>query len=255
MKEFFILFLLVLSHHGSICQDTSPQKAGDFTGFKSKFSPFFSSLKNHQFSETKTLKRLFHKAHRKILKNYLAYSTVEDVFNNGNYDCLSGTYFFSLALDELKIKYRVIETNYHIFIVAQSDRGEVLLESTDRFGGFVRTQKIIHKKLSSYRERNSGSPQLYLTGISLFHELLPNQLPGLLYFNKAVDAFHKNDLTACCLYLESAWKIYDNQRIEEFTPILVRSILHSNLDEKQKINLTGILKAHQQQTIHPLASR
>src|SRR5258706_1507870 len=224
---------------------------------QSKFSAFTSSLSNKsQVSETKTIRHLFNKAHRLFLKKYQAYTSLEDIFESGNYDCLSGTYFFSLALDRLGIKYHIIETNYHIFIIADSNTVEVLLESTDRYNGFVTGKKAIAEKISGYKE-NTGksSDHLYLSHLNIFHELLPNQLPGLLYFNQAVDAFHKNDLTACCQQLENAWKIYDNPRIEEFANILIRSISLSSLDENQKENLIATLKAHQGRSFHSLASR
>ncbi len=258
---FFVLILGLSTE--AISQDVALQKTVNqlinlnSADPHSKFPVFISSLSNTaQASETKTLRRLFNKAHRLFLKKYEAYTSLEDIFQSGNYDCLSGTYFFSLALDRLGIEYHIIETNYHIFIIADPDNGEVLLESTDRYNGFVTGKKAIAEKISGYREHLSkSSDHLYLSHLNIFHELLPNQLPGLLYFNQAVDAFHKNDLTACCKQLENAWKIYDNPRIEEFANILIRSISVSGLDETQKENLIAVLKSHQERSVHSLASR
>jgi len=79
------------------------------------------------------------------------------------------------------------------------------------------------------------------------------QLSGLLYFNLSVESFHRNDLVASCEYLQNAWKIYDNPRIEEFKPILIRSVLKSALSEKQKDNLTALLGSHVHQNLTALA--
>jgi hypothetical protein len=209
-------------------------------------SSLTTPLAKKHLSEVKLARSLFHKAHRKFLRNYEAYATVNDAFGKGNYDCLSGTYILSQALTNLNIRHRIIETNYHVFLIAETNRGEVLLESTDRYGGFVTDPKMIEEKINNYRTNRSGrlDGQLYLSHIKIYHEILPVQLSGLVYFNLAVQSYHKNELTASCQYLQSAWKIYDNPRIDEFSPILSRSVMKSDLDEDQKARLTGLLKSH-----------
>jgi hypothetical protein len=251
-----LLFVFPISGSG---QETSSKSdlTHIYNSDQKKFSSFISSFELRKTgSDIGVLKSLFHKSHRQFLKKYKPYSQLKDIFQDGTFDCLSGTYFLSLALDHLGIKYRVIETNYHIFLIAQAKHKEVLLESTDRYFGFITNAKAIEDRIASYRQKELVAPnQLYLSGLQMLHELLPNQLPGLLYFNEAVEAFHKNDLVSCCKYLEEAWKIYDNPRIEGFTPILIHAIATSRLDEIQKEKLVGILSDHQLQAMHSLASR
>ncbi|HEV8512468.1 MAG TPA: hypothetical protein VGQ59_04300 [Cyclobacteriaceae bacterium] len=217
--------------------------------YLNKISSFTKSLNKKKTSEIKLAKSLFNKAHRNFLKSYHAYATVNDVFEKGNYDCLSGTYFLSRALTNLGIRHRIIETNYHIFLIAETDQGEVLMESTDRYQGFVIDKEKIEERIENYRTNRTDNGQLYLSHIKIYHEILPVQLSGLLYFNLAVESFHRNDLIASCQYLQNAWKIYDNPRIEEFKPILARSILNSGLSEKQKDNLTELLRSHAHQNL------
>jgi hypothetical protein len=223
--------------------------------FNDSFSPLISSLKDKKKSDFKLVKKLFNEAHKNYLKNYVAYSQLGDIFKQGNYDCLSGTYFLARVLKELKIPFKIFETNYHIFLTVQTERGEVLLESTDRINGLVRDQKTINDKIIIYQQTRSSNKELYLSKIRIFHELHSDQLPGLLYFNQAVEAFNQNDLRNCCLYLEQAWKIYDNQRIEVFAPILLHSIETSKMDMPLKEKLIGLIQAHQQSSLHTIASR
>jgi len=222
-----------------------------------RFSSFISSLKATKKSDLKLVRVLFNKAHRDYLKNYVAYSQVDDIFNKGNYDCLSGTYFFAHALEELNIPYKIYETNYHIFLKVQTDKCEVLLETTDRFNGLVQNKKAIDERIALYKETRSvhENSELYLSGIKIFHELQSQQLPGLLYYNRAIVAFNKNDLSSCCSYLEKAWKIYDNQRIEIFTPILLHAIAHSQMEKADKEKLIQIIQAHRQSSLHTIAFR
>jgi hypothetical protein len=247
---FFII--LVFSRQGNGQQLISAELSQHYLN---KISNFTRTLTKKNSSEINLAKSLFNKAHRNFLKNYHAYATVSDVFEKGNYDCLSGTYFLSNALTNLGIRHRIIETNYHIFLIAETAQGDVLMESTDRYQGFVTDREKIEQRLENYRTNRTDkvSSQLYLSHIKIYHEILPVQLSGLLYFNLAIDSFHRNDFVASCEYLQNAWKIYDNPRIEEFTPILTRSILKSQLSEKQKDNLTEILKSHVHQNLTALA--
>jgi hypothetical protein len=244
----FILFLILGFTKGNGQELASTELS---PACLNKISSFTNSLSKKNTSEIKLAKSLFNKAHRNFLKSYHAYATVNDVFEKGNYDCLSGTYFLSKALTNLGVKHRIIETNYHIFLIAETDHGDVLMESTDRYEGFVVDKKKIEERIENYRRNrtNNTSDQLYLSHIKIYHEILPVQLSGLLYFNLAVESFHRNDLEASCQYLQNAWKIYDNPRIEEFTPILTRSILKSQLSEKQKDSLTELLRSHVHQNL------
>ncbi|MBI3482873.1 MAG: hypothetical protein HY015_07855 [Bacteroidetes bacterium] len=224
--------------------------------FSHGFSDFISSFQAKKTKDYKLVKNLFVRAHKEFLKNYRAYSQVNDIFEKGNYDCLSGTYFFANSLEQLGFSYKIYETNYHIFMTVKTSRGEVLLESTDCANGLVTDQNLIKERISKYQQsKTTPGAQLYLSKLRLFHELLPSQLPGLLYFNRAVEAFNKNELINCCVYLEQAWKIYDNPRIEIFTPILLHSIEASSLNESSKEKLTLLLRNHQQSAFHSLASR
>lgn len=226
------------------------------SNFNPEFFSFISSLKISKSDDRKLVKSLFHKAHKEFLRSYKAYSQVNDIFEKGNFDCLSGTYFLASSLDQLGFTYKIYETNYHIFLIVQTTHGNILLESTDPNHGLIANQKSIDEKIAQYTQTKIGAdPQLYLSQLRMFHEILPSQLPGLLYFNRAVEAFNKSDLISCCSYLEQAWKIYDNPRIEVFTPILIHSIESSQMENMTKEKLTSLLRAHQQSSFRSLASR
>ncbi len=211
-----------------------------------KLSRFSKSLTRKGRSEMKIAKILFHKAHRRFLRNYHAYAAVNDLFELGNYDCLSGTYFLSQALTNLAVKHRIIETNYHVFLIAYTKQREVLMESTDRYGGFISDKEKIEERISQYLVNVHGSGhQLYLSNIKIYHEVLPEQLLGLMYYNLAVQSFNNNELETSCQHLKEAWTIYDNPRIEEFTPILLHAISVGKLDNEKKVQLTMILESRQ----------
>jgi hypothetical protein len=256
MKNCLLIVLLIVS--APVASQDLAEKKSLGNNFPSGFSNFISSLKTlNKNSEVALLKALSNHAHRTYLKRYTAYAHVNDIFTKGNYDCLSGTYFFCASLEQLGFRYRIIETNYHIFLMVQTSGGEVLLESTDRENGVVSDPKFIEEKLLSYRKSSSTetATNLYLSGIDLFGQLSPEQLPGLIYFNMAVEAFNTKRLVDCCTYLEQSWKIYNNPRIGHFVPILLKSVAGSNMQEKEKKHLTALLKAYPRIEVQTVAAR
>jgi len=227
-----------------------------FNNSDKNFSNFISSVKSKRGSDKQLVKRLFAKAHSDFLKSYKAYSQITDVLEKGNFDCLSGTYFLASSLDNLGLNYKIFETNYHVFLMVETKHGQILLESTDRDNGIISDKAQIKEKIARYQEtRTSQNGEMYLSKVSMFREIRPSQLPGLLYFNRAVETFNKSQFSECCFFLEQAWKIYDNPRIEAFAPILLRSIEASKLDPESKEKLTATLQAHLQSTAYPIASR
>ncbi len=212
---------------------------------QTKMDGFISAQKEKKQlakNELKFLKSMVNESHKKFLKSYKSYSQFNELFESGHYDCLSGTAFFSVLLEELQFQYKIIETNYHIFLVIETKQGQVLLETTDRLFGFKTDPQEIEKSLSHYKENllassSSKNTNYYHYRTNLFHEVNNLQLGGLLYFNQAVIAYNNQEWATCVDRLEKAKVIYNNPRVEELTEILADSIALSKLHEKVKQQL------------------
>lgn len=203
-------------------------------------------------SDEKFLRYAFRESHKTFLHHYKAYSQFTEIFDSGNYDCLSATSFLTVILDEFGFEYKIIETNYHIFLVVTADQKQILLESTDKFSGVVTDDRLVNERISSYRENKlvsdaSADSYHYQYDLNLYQQVMPQQLTGLLYFNQAVNAFNLNDLSESSLKLKKAIRIYNSPRIAEFAVILVSKIAISELSEEEKKNLirpfAAIIKA------------
>jgi hypothetical protein len=229
----------------------------------SKVNGFVSSLQNKRskHSEQDFLKLIFRESHRKFFKTYKPYTQFSEIFERGNYDCLSATSFLSVVLDEFKFEYKIIETNYHIFISVETNKGSVLLESTDRFGGIVKDPKQIDQRIAAYRantlsiDASESGKAHYRYNLNLYQLVKPEQLPGLLYFNQAVIAFNNKNLIECVSKLNTASKIYESPRTSELAMLLVKSIVDSNMSEDEKIELVKPLARYFQSKNSILASR
>jgi hypothetical protein len=214
---------------------------------------------NKPMSDITLLKKVFHRTQKVFLNKYVSYADFSEIFDSGQYDCLTATSLFSVVLDELHFGYRIIETNYHIFLLVKTSKGEVLLETTDRFNGFVRNENDIRQRIGAYRQGvtagTTDNKNIYHYNCDLYREVNPSQLPGLLYFNQAVKAYNAGRLEKCGELLTKAKSIYDTPRISEFGSIFLRSVVESTLDDPTKLRIIRQFKGIAPSKSPVLASR
>lgn len=190
---------------------------------------FVESMQDESVASTRQLSKVFRKVHTTYLKKYEAYADFPALFSDGTYDCLTATALFSHVLSALGYDYRIIETNYHIFILVQSTEGEVLLETTDRASGFVTDPAAIEKRTQGYRLLEASVPVKdqvsYQYRCDIFREVTPDQLSGLLLFNQAVKAYNRGDWLSSARYLEASFAFQVSERSDELGDLLIRTLV------------------------------
>ncbi|UYN86747.1 MAG: hypothetical protein KIT51_00220 [Cyclobacteriaceae bacterium] len=206
-----------------------------WTGFVEKLSRKQSISK----SETQFLRVLFNQTHKKFLKRYAANTTFASLFDSGTFNCLTGTILYSILLNHFQIEHEVIETNYHIFIVAQTQEGKILMEVTDPLTGFVTSSDKIEARIAQYRQQGVQplNPALsyYDYSFELYNEVSQHELIGLLYYNLAVESFNQANWQQAVNYLGQAIERYASPRIEEFSELLLLAVHESDLKDQDKI--------------------
>lgn len=188
--------------------------------------------KKEKFKNEKAfLEHVFLKTHQRLLKNYKEKATFKDLLVNGNYNCLTASALYALILEHFHFNYKIIETNYHIFLLAETSNGTILLESTDPLQGFVFKKQEIEKRIVQYRQNlqteSNKNKTYYRYNTSLYNTIDLNNLHGLLYYNLAVEAFNNQDLFSAVDYFEKACLFYKSQRITEFSKIITLALLES----------------------------
>lgn len=209
------------------------------------FSTFLYQLEKKESSfkhEKDFLRHVFLKTHQKFLKNYSAYASFGELLEKGKYNCLTGTALYAILLDHFQIEYSVIETNYHIFILAKADGETILLETTDPLNGFVYKQEDIDERLTSYRNNALQRTDVtkgvrYEFSFNLWEGVSLTELKGLLYFNHAVEAYNQQKLEASVSLLILAGKYRPSERIQEFSSVVMLTIANSDLDLQTKEKL------------------
>ncbi len=256
-----LVYLMLLLPLGGQAQNalnnlihTSEVKSSE-SQIRDKVEQHINALRNIKAnSDLKQLEQIFSQTHRKLLKSYVPYSQFNELIESGKYDCLSATALFSLIFDELGVRYKIIETNYHIFLVVHTSRGEVLLETTDRFNGFMTDASVIAARIKSYQENrlaDTGRQNLYAFQSNIYQEVTPEKLTGLLYFNQAIRLYNKHLWVACGEKLDNAIALYETSRTAELAALLVHAVNGSdlNFEEKQKF----VLRYHKYlETIKPI---
>ncbi len=195
---------------------------------------FIENLKeSHPKSRKAYLSKVFYKTHKKFLKVYNPYSTFSGVFESGQYDCLTATILYGIVLDALQLPYQIVETNYHIYIKVMDGEATYLFETTDPSRGFVHQPKLVAQLLSLYDSNlpldENGNPvendeNLHSFDFDIHNTVDLEQLPGLLYYNKAIVDFNSGHLLKALRNIEKANLFYDSKRLLEFKSICLQTI-------------------------------
>jgi hypothetical protein len=184
------------------------------------------------------LKYLFTKTHQKILRNYAEYCSFNEVLNDGTYNCLTGTALYAILLDHFNFSFKIIETNYHIFLIAKTSQGDILFESTDPLSGFVDTKEKIKQRINTFLDNEvqikTGDEVNFRYSFNIYDEVTIEQLQGLLYYNFSINAYNKKDLMASINFLDKASLYYQSKRIEAFSKVILLTIEQGKINNNEK---------------------
>lgn len=228
-------------------------KVSDISNFAEKLENSKGEKDQKQF-----LKLVFNKTHHRFLKNYQAYATFSDLLKAGNYNCLTGTALYALLLDHLGYDYKVIETNYHIFLIVKTSEGKVIFEATDPVKGFITDADEVEKRLSKYQQnqvpRRESEKIYYQYSVKLFNEVSLDEMLGLLHYNHAIEAFNAQQLSSAIVHLDKAIHLYQSPRIDEFAKIILLYVKESKLEASVKENCLQKIQTIRNQRMHVIAS-
>jgi hypothetical protein len=205
------------------------------------FSQFLKKLEKKHASvkhEDDFIYHLFVRAHSQYLKKYDATAPISNLFNTGSYNCLTGTILYAVLLNHFQIPHQVIETNYHIFILAETKQGKILLEATDRVNGFVTSPREIESRMNKYKadlSAGSNTNYSYQFNFKLLNSVSLKELRGLLYYNKSVNAFNNHNLQEAVQFLKEAHAVYTSARMDEFSQILLIALQQSKIENQVRM--------------------
>lgn len=219
--EMFSLFM-------GIERELPSDKIQEYWHELNKLTALLEKKKARYKNEEAFLKYLFHRVHRQYLKNYKHHTTLSDVFENGKYNCVTGTALYAMLLDAIQINYQIRETPYHVFLMVYSADGadSVLMESTDPHG-FVTDSEDIAKAIDFYqqpRHRQEDPATVYDYDFEIDERINLQKLAGLNYFNQAVDYYNEQQLQKAMQYLRQAAILYPTKRMDALHSLIFQTV-------------------------------
>ncbi|MGL1885005.1 MAG: hypothetical protein OCD76_00710 [Reichenbachiella sp.] len=186
-------------------------------------------LKQGRFkSDRAFLEYVFYSVHRKFLKEYEKHALFSEVLgSNGKYDCVTGTALYALFLEDLGYEYEIRETDYHVFLLANGDGQQYLMEATDALNGFAKDQNEINERIGVVLDdamrineelamRGLGDSQMEeVKEVRVINNAVDiRQLAGLHYYNQSLKKFNESDYKSAFKYISVAQGIYPSTRIK-----------------------------------------
>lgn len=232
IKDAFQLFL-------AASKDITQQKAQQYYSDFESFIQLAKQKRSRYNNDRKFFQYLFYKVHRKYLKHYQNNVTLDKLFEDGNYDCVSGTAFYALILHRLNVDFYIHETNYHIYLLLNSGDDQFLYESTDPLMGFVSNQKEIKQRISEIQKREQEINQqhakqdYYHYKYHIDDNIDLIKLVGLQYFNLATVAYNEYDFTEAYQIMQKGILFNNTERMQDFMKIILLN--HYNAEAKNNV--------------------
>ena len=198
--------------------------------YHQQLTEFLSRLRRKQQkykSERRFLSYFFYKVHRQFLKHYRAHTTLYDLMEKGDYDCVTGSALYALLLDGLGFTYQIHEFPYHVYLtVTTADQDTLLIESTDPLAGFVSDATEQKKRFDHYSQHPQDANAGYQYSFTIQENIGLVELAGLSYFNEAVAYYNHQEFQQALRWLRQAEHLYDSPRMEAFMR-LVTNLAHN----------------------------
>jgi hypothetical protein len=225
-------------------------------------SKFIARLdqKGEEKNTLKFCRTLFQKTRQEFLRDYTQYASFAETLTKGKYNCLTGTALYAMLLEHFNLEYRIIETNYHIFLLAYTQEGKALFEATDPLRGFVTNPEEIEKRIQQYKQNiiqpmEGSNKKYYEYNVSLYQQVSLDQMSGLFHYNLSIEAYNQQDFPKAINHLDKALALYSSPRITEFSAILLLAVMESKLNDTIKESYLKRIQAIRKKQLPVMASR
>jgi hypothetical protein len=205
--------------------------------------------------------------HKEFFKQYKDDAYFTDIFNNGVFNCVTGTMLFTIILEDLNIPYQIKEYPTHVNLVAYPNSANIIIESTMNKGGtYVLNAKavsqsvdyLLENKLITQNELNNKSKEQVFKDYYFKEENINSvQLASILFYNKAIDQVNENKYALATQNLFKAnclkeRKLYKNLLQQTMLVHLSELDFHSTEFIKRSALYISLFKQQRQSVFHNL---
>lgn len=188
-----------------------------------KYISLLKEDKNYSKAEKKKVKYYYQEIHNKYLVKYELNTFFPQIFENGYYNCVTGSILFSLIFKELNIPFTIKVSPIHAYIVAYPNTESILVETTNPIKGyFVFSQAFKDDYVKHLRDNKLISIQEYNTStIDVLFEkyyfkekdVTLKELVGIQYYNDAIAKIQEQNFEDAFYELEKAYLFYPSDEI------------------------------------------
>lgn len=146
--------------------------------------------------EGKKVKFLTSEVPKQFLKTYAIQTDFHYIFENGEYNCVSGTALYALIFDKLAIPYIIKETPNHVYLVAYPKTLGIMVESTMPKNGYYMPKSkevqtmvdllVSYEMITQEELTKNGHLSVFNNYFYTDKVITIKELTGLQYFNDAI---------------------------------------------------------------------
>lgn len=194
---------------------------------KKKIAGFVAELKGKNLLKKplkKQIQTIYKTTHSKFLKKYDDHTFFNDIFKNGNYNCVTASALYTLIFDAFNINYSVRETPTHVYLIADTLGLQTMIESTLPRSGVLSFNDKYKKDFISYLNENKIISDAELQNASietLFSKYYTEdksinkyELAGIQYYNKGILLFDDENYSGAAINFKKALTIYPSNTIK-----------------------------------------
>lgn len=166
----------------------------------------------------KQIKTTYADVHRRFLKKYYDNVFFPEIFQSGNYNCVTASMLYGMVYNQLDIPFKVMASNNHVYLVANPGTNSIVIETTNPgfakqiFTGDFKKQYVFYlksSKLISEDEYKSKSvEEIFEEKFNEVREASFENLPGFQYHNKALLKYEQNDFEQALPLSQKAYFFY-----------------------------------------------
>ncbi|HEX2395403.1 MAG TPA: hypothetical protein VHI78_08655, partial [Bacteroidales bacterium] len=165
------------------------------------FEKIYEKVRNLPMN--KKLKTVYQEVHNEFFSKYTEEAFFNDIFINGNYNCVTATALYALFFDKLGIDYQIKETPDHVYLIADPKNTAMLIESTlpgEKIVQYDERLKIQYveflynnKLISESEFRNISISELFEKHYLNDKTISLKQLAAIQYYNKGIFEYQKKN--------------------------------------------------------------
>jgi hypothetical protein len=204
-------------------------------------------FRNPRSFSAKELKKIYRDIHEAFFKQYTENPSFNQIFIDGNYNCVTASALYALLLDKLAVGYNIRETPTHVYIVAAPTSHNVVFETTTpgimvyslnekaktQYLEYLASNKIISKEELVSGDKN----ELFDKHFYNDKPITIRELAGLMYYNLGVASLGVNNYVEAYKSFEKAYFLYPGTKLKYVLGMSLTSVMFNTekVSEEEKL--------------------